>query len=200
MYRPTREQIRELPLYVGLGLDDIKIIEHECDAADALKALKNEVCLGFDTETKPVFRKGETSSGPTLIQLATESKAFLFPTRFPAAVACALQILSNPNIKKVGFGIKGDSKELRTKLNIHIVNIEDLAVKLKNLIGEKNSVGARAAVAMVLKFRLGKGAQKSNWGAYPLKKNQILYAANDAHSAICIERSLSQVTVANPSR
>ena len=45
---------------------------------------------------------------------------------------------------------------------------------------------------MVLKARLGKGAQKSNWGAYPLKNNQILYAANDAHSAICIERSLAK--------
>lgn len=198
MERPTKEQIRTLPLYVGLGLVDIKIIENELDAANALIALKDEVCLGFDTESKPIFRKGEISPGPTLIQLSTESKAFLFPTRFPSAVSSAMQILSNPNIKKVGFGIKGDNKELRTKLNIDIVNTEDLSVRLKDLVGEKNSIGARAAVAMVLKFRLGKGAQKSNWGAYPLKKSQILYAANDAHSAICIERALSLATVDNP--
>jgi len=191
MKRPTKEQIRELPLYAGLGLLDIEIVENEIDAAEALKALSNEVCVGFDTETKPVFRKGEVSPGPTLIQLATESKAFLFPTRFPSAVAPAREILSNPDIKKVGFGINGDNKELRSKLNINIVNTLDLSVKLKNLAGEKNKIGARAAVAMVLQSRLGKGAQKSNWGAYPLKNNQILYAANDAHSAICIEKSLS---------
>jgi len=191
MKRPTKEQIRELPLYAGLGLLDIEIVENEIDAAEALKALSNEVCVGFDTETKPVFRKGEVSPGPTLIQLATESKAFLFPTRFPSAVAAAREILSNPDIKKVGFGINGDNKELRSKLNINIVNTLDLSVKLKNLAGEKNKIGARAAVAMVLQSRLGKGAQKSNWGAYPLKNNQILYAANDAHSAICIEKSLS---------
>lgn len=190
MKRPTKDQIRELPLYIGLDLLDIQIVENEEDATDALKALENEVCLGFDTESKPIFRKGEVSPGPTLIQLATESKAFLFPTRFPFAVSSAGKILSNPNIKKVGFGLNGDNKELRTKLNINIVNTEDLSVKLKNLAGEKNSIGARAAVAMVLKARLGKGAQKSNWGAYPLKNNQIIYAANDAHSAICIERSL----------
>jgi ribonuclease D len=190
MQRPTKDQIRELPLYVGLDILDIKIIENERDAEDALKALENETCLGFDTESNPIFRKGEVSPGPTLIQLATESKAFLFPTRFPSAVISAGKILSNQNIKKVGFGLSGDNKELRTKLNINIVNTEDLSVKLKNLAGEKNSIGARAAVAMVLKARLGKGAQKSNWGAYPLKHNQILYAANDAHSAICIERSL----------
>ena len=197
MERPTKEQIRELPLYVGLDLTNIEIIENELNAAKAIKELKNEVCLGFDTESKPIFRKGEISPGPTLIQLATESKAFLFPTRFPSAVSSAKAILSNPNIRKVGFGINGDIKELRTKLDINIVNTQDLSIKLKSLIEDKNRIGARSAVAMVLKLRLGKGAQKSNWGAYPLKKNQILYAANDAHSAICVEKTLDTVGVEN---
>jgi ribonuclease D len=190
MERPTKDQIRELPLYVGLCLPDIMIIENERDAEQALKALENEVCLGFDTESKPIFIKGDISPGPTLIQLATEKSAYLFPTRFPFAVSCAGIILSNPRIKKVGFGLNGDNKELRDKLNIDIVNTEDLSVKLKKLAGEKNRIGARAAVAMVLNARLGKGAQKSNWGAYPLKDNQIIYAANDAHCAICVELSL----------
>lgn len=193
MKRPSKDQIKDLPLYVGLDLDDIQIIENETDAAQALNDLTRELCLGFDTESKPIFRKGEVSPGPTLIQLATESKAFLFPVRFPSALASARAILNNPNIKKVGFGIKGDNKELRSKLDIDIVNTEDLSVKLKRLVGEKNLIGARAAVAMVLNSRLGKGAQRSNWGAYPLKHNQILYAANDAHSAICVEKTLSSM-------
>jgi len=195
MIRPTKERIRELPLYVGLSLDDIKIIENELDATNALKALENEVCLGFDTESKPTFRKGEVSLGPTLIQLSTKSNAYLFPTRFPFAVSAAMEILSNHNIKKVGFGIKGDNKELRTKLNIDIVNTQDLSITLKNLTGDKDSIGARAAVAMVLHYRLGKGAQKSNWGAYPLKESQILYAANDAHSAICVQNAIAMKNV-----
>ena len=95
----------------------------------------------------------------------------------------------------MGFGLKGDKKELSAKFNINISNTEDLAVKLKHLAGEKNTIGARAAVAMVLKFRLGKGAQQSNWGAYPLRQSQILYAANDAHSAICIEQVISSMTL-----
>lgn len=196
MKRPTKDQIRELPLYTGLGLNDIQIIESEDDAAEAIDHLSNEACLGFDTESKPIFRKGEVSPGPTLIQLATESKAFLFPVRFPSALASARRILNNPDIKKVGFGIKDDNKELRSKLDIDIVNTEDLSVKLKRLAGEKNLIGARAAVAMVLKSRLAKGAQRSNWGAYPLKENQILYAANDAHSAICVEKTLDTKNIA----
>lgn len=197
MKRPTKEQIRELPMYLGLGLADIEIVENESDAEIALKNLGAETCLGYDTESKPIFRKGEVCPGPTLIQLSTPSKAYLFPTRFSAAIVAARAILSNPNIKKVGFGLKGDNKELRSKLDINIKNTQDLAVKLKKLAGEKNDIGARAAVAMVLKARLGKGAQRSNWGAYPLKENQILYAANDAHSAICIELSLGAGINAN---
>ncbi|MCZ2721582.1 3'-5' exonuclease domain-containing protein 2 [Marinomonas sp. 15G1-11] len=193
MERPTKEEIRTLPLYVGLDLGKIHIVETDLDAKKALEELKGETHLGFDTESKPIFLKGEVSPGPMLIQLATEFKAYLFPTRFPFAVSAAAAVLNNPAIQKVGFGLKDDNRELRGKLNIDIVNTKDLSIVLKHLAGEKNSIGARAAVAMMLKARLGKGAQKSNWGAYPLKDNQILYAANDAHAAISIERILHKM-------
>jgi ribonuclease D len=190
MQRPTKEEIRAFPLYAGLGLADIHVVENEQDAALALDALHHTLMLGFDTESKPTFRKGAMSAGPTLIQLATESQAFLFPIRFAAAVSCARSLLSNPNIKKVGFGIRGDINELRAKLDIELVNTEDLSLVLKHLFEEKNAIGARAAVAMVLQQRLTKGAQTSNWGAYPLQKHQLEYAANDAHAAICIAQAL----------
>lgn len=195
MHRPSKEEIRAYPLYAGLDLADIKLVENEADADEALAALNNETRLGFDTETKPTFRKGQVSAGPTLIQLSTTSKAYLFPTRFPAAVSAARALLSNASSIKIGFGLRDDIKELRNKLDIDIVNTLDLSVELKNLAEEKNTIGARAAVAMVLKLRLGKGAQTSNWGAYPLQKNQIQYAANDAHAAICIAIALDTMQV-----
>lgn len=195
MERPTKEEIQQLPLYTGLKMNAITIVENISEAEQALRVLSEERCLGFDTESKPIFRKGQTSPGPTLIQLSTISNAFIFPTRFTEALSVAGNVLSNPAIKKVGFGLRGDNKELREKLNINIKNTEDLSVILKNLIGDKNNIGARTAVAMVLKQRLGKGAQKSNWGNYPLMRNQILYAANDAHCAICIEHQLKSINI-----
>ena len=198
MHRPSKEEIRAYPLYTGLDLTDIKLVENEADTNEALTALNNEARLGFDTETKPTFRKGQVSAGPTLIQLSTSSKAYLFPTRFDAAVSAARAILSNPNIQKIGFGIRDDIKELHNKLDIDIVNTLDLSIALKNLSGEKNTIGARAAVAMLLKLRLGKGAQTSNWGAYPLQRSQIQYAANDAHSAICIAEELGDLLQETP--
>jgi len=193
MQRPSKEQIREYPLYAGLTLSNITLVENKQDAAHALATLQCETCLGFDTETKPIFRKGQTCPGPTLIQLATPSQAFLFPIRFIDALAAVKVLLSDPKIKKVGFGISGDIKMLRNKLDIELVNAENLSVTLKNWVGEKNQIGARAAVAMVLQQRLAKGAQKSNWGAYPLQKGQILYAANDAHSAICVANAVDVI-------
>lgn len=184
--RLSKDEVRELPLYQGLGLNCITIVEDEDQADQALSALEKESSLGFDTESKPTFRKGQTSPGPTLIQFATQSQAFLFPTRFDAALNAAKALINNHDISKVGFGLRDDKRELRNKLDIELENSVDLAIILKSLSGEKNLIGARAAVAMVLKQRLGKGAQKSNWGAYPLQKQQIIYAANDAHSAICI--------------
>lgn len=186
MQRPSKEQINQLPTYKGLALSDILVIETEDDAAEALALLRQQTHVGYDTESKPIFCKGEVSPGPTLIQLATPSQGFLFPTRFRTALDAVAEILANPEIQKVGFGLKDDNRELRSKLGISIVNTEDLAKTLKRLAGEKNDIGARAGVAMVLHARLSKGAQKSNWDAYPLSDSQILYAANDAHSAICI--------------
>ena len=58
MERPTKEQISQLPLYIGLGLRDIVIVENELDAAQAIKELENVAFIGFDTESKPIFRKG----------------------------------------------------------------------------------------------------------------------------------------------
>ncbi|WP_245957979.1 3'-5' exonuclease [Marinomonas piezotolerans] len=190
MKRPTKEEISALPLYQGVALTDITIVETEQDAKRAFGILKQEVCVGFDTESKPIFQKGQVSPGPSLIQLATESQGFLFPTRFQAALAVAKLLLTDTTIQKIGFGLKDDKRELKSKLNIDIANTLDLSIKLKQMVGEKNSIGARAAVAMVLQQRLGKGAQKSNWGAYPLKESQILYAANDAHSALRTYKAL----------
>ncbi|MBM6551819.1 3'-5' exonuclease [Marinomonas ostreistagni] len=192
MQRPSKEQINQLPTYKGLALADIAVIETEEEADEALAVLRQQTHVGYDTESKPIFQKGEVSPGPTLIQLATLTQGFLFPTRFAPALAAAGEILANPQIQKVGFGLKDDNRELRGKLGISIVNTEDLAKTLKRLAGEKNDIGARAGVAMVLKARLGKGAQKSNWGAYPLTQSQILYAANDAHGAICIHHKLQE--------
>jgi ribonuclease D len=193
MKRLSKEQIRELPLFIGLDKSDIYVVDNDGDASKAIIELEKKTCVGFDTESKPLFEKGAFNAGPTLIQLSTESEAFLFPVRFPAALAAAKKILINPSIEKVGFGTDHDKKELDEKRQIRIKNVQDLSNTLRDLVDDGKAIGARAAVALILSLRLTKGAQRSNWGRYPLTSGQIQYAANDAYSALCVRNSVTNL-------
>ncbi|WP_165725031.1 3'-5' exonuclease [Pseudoalteromonas sp. SA25] len=192
MERLTKEQIQFLPMYDGLSLDNIIVVTQASEAISAIVELKKHVILGFDTESKPCFKKGEISDGPHLIQLSTKTKAFLFPTKFFENFTEIEDILSDPTIKKVGFGLKEDKKMIFRKFGIKLENTVELSSKVMHFAQVKQRVGARAAVAMFFNQRLSKGAQRSNWSVFPLKDHQKVYAANDAHSALLIELEIEK--------
>jgi ribonuclease D len=192
MERLTKEQIQFLPMYDGLSLDNIIVVTQASDAISAIEELKKHAILGFDTESKPCFKKGEISDGPHLIQLSTKTKAFLFPTKFFENFTEIEDILSDPTIKKVGFGLKEDKKMIFRKFGIKLENTVELSSKVMHFAQVTQRVGARAAVAMFFNQRLSKGAQRSNWSVFPLKDHQKIYAANDAHSALLIELEIEK--------
>ncbi|WP_024612556.1 3'-5' exonuclease [Pseudoalteromonas sp. TB64] len=192
MERLTKEQIQFLPMYDGLSLDNIIVVTQASDAISAIEELKKHAVLGFDTESKPCFKKGEVSDGPHLIQLSTKTKAFLFPTKFFENFTEIESILSDLTIKKVGFGLKEDKKLIFRKFGISLENTVELSSKVMHFAQVTQRVGARAAVAMFFNQRLSKGAQRSNWSVFPLKDHQKMYAANDAHSALLIELEIEK--------
>ena len=192
MERLTKEQVQFLPMYDGLSLDNIIVVTQKSDAISAIEELKKHSVLGFDTESKPCFKKGEISDGPHLIQLSTKAKAYLFPTKFFDNFAAIEGILSDPTIKKVGFGLKEDKKIIFRKFGIRLENTIELSSKVMHFAQVTQRVGARAAVAMFFNQRLSKGAQRSNWSVFPLKDHQKMYAANDAHSALLIELEIEK--------
>lgn len=187
MERPSKEQIREMPIFEGVPLDKIIVIKDKWAALKAVEELNKHSVVGFDTESKPTFRKGEVSNGPHLIQLSCINKTYLFPARFKDAIEELGAILNNDKIKKVGFGLSEDEGILYKKFGIKVVNTEELSIKVKKFTGVKQRVGARVAVAMMFKERLTKSSQRSNWAKFPLEEHQLRYAANDAYSALCIE-------------
>ncbi|MES2535552.1 MAG: 3'-5' exonuclease [Pseudomonadota bacterium] len=182
----TPEQV--LPCYEGISLADILLIRSNHDAAEALEVLMAADVLGFDTESKPTFNKGELSGGPHLIQLATDEKVYLFPVGATSAVQELKTILESKKTMKVGFGLSDDLKRLHNKLAISPAHVLDLSVALR--AGQRNDVGAKTAVARFFGKRLQKSKKTSttNWSHPNLTERQILYAADDAQVALRVYR------------
>ncbi|MFC5511200.1 3'-5' exonuclease [Massilia jejuensis] len=182
----------ELPPYDGIGLQDVVLVKSEAEAAAALAALSGMDAVGFDTESKPTFAKGEESTGPHLVQLATDSTAYLFQIGARpdgASVDLLRAVLESPSILKVGFGLGDDLRRLRSKLGIDTQNVVDLSTTLRRR-GERNTLGARTAVARFFGQRLQKSKRitTTNWALPRLSEQQIRYAADDAHVALKLYR------------
>ena len=183
---PEQEEL--LPPYDGIKLTDVRIVKSDKDAAEALTALMATDVLGFDTESKPTFLKGELSTGPHLVQLATDDCAYLFQIGAMPAVEVLKAVLESTAVLKVGFGLSDDVKRLRAKLGIETSNVLDLSTALRK--NERNTLGAKTAVARFFgkKLQKSKKITTTNWALPRLSEKQILYAADDAHVALKIYR------------
>jgi RNA polymerase sigma factor for flagellar operon FliA len=185
-----------LPPYQGLSLAEVRMVATRQDAEAALSALIGADAIGFDTESKPTFRKGEVSTGPHLVQLATDEHAYLFQigtlsgdaAASSPAIAVLRAVLESSTILKVGFGLGDDKRRLHAKLGIETNNVLDLATALRR--GERNAWGAKTAVERFFGQRLQKSRRitTTNWAMPRLSDKQILYAADDAHVALRIYR------------
>lgn len=180
----------ELPDYAGVALADIVLVTSPQLAADAFAALMAAEVIGFDTESKPTFLKGELSTGPHLIQLATDSHAYLFPISLLPSARELKTILESPRLLKVGFGLGNDRSALKSRLDIELANVLDLGEILRGQ-GHRGTVGAKVAVAHFFGQRLQKSKKigTSNWASPRLAERQLLYAANDAHVALQVYRA-----------
>ncbi len=176
----TKEEISKLPLTHFQG--DIHIINDPESLHHILPFLKNQHLLGFDTETKPSFKKGPNND-IALMQLATKEQAFLIrinKTGFPPELA---GILSDENIIKAGVGIRDDLKGLQkiTPYNpAGFIELQKLVVKF----GLEN-ISLKKIAAIILNIRISKSQRVSNWENEELSQSQQLYAATDAW--ICYE-------------
>lgn len=182
---PDPAPAAELPPYQGIALADVVLVDSPTAAADAHRVLLAEAVLGFDTEAKPTFAKGEVSTGPHLVQLATARRAYLFPVNARLDLQGLRAILESPQILKVGFGLASDLAQLRARLDIEARQVLDLS---RALPGEKpkQAMGAKTAVARYLGRRMQKSRRvtTSNWSHPRLTERQMLYAADDAQAAL----------------
>ncbi|ENU45080.1 3'-5' exonuclease [Acinetobacter seifertii] len=180
-----KASIQQLPLFKNLNHQNIVVIENIEQCKTIEEELKAAIFLGFDSESKPTFRVGEVSTGPHLIQLATEHKAYLFHVN-SSTLKFLQPILSNPQQLKVGFGLKND-KHIFHKKGIELESCVDLAKGFSHF-GFTQQMGVQKAVALLFGQYLSKSKKvgTSNWAQKPLTPQQISYAAADTYAALLV--------------
>lgn len=180
-----------LPAYAGLTLSQVTVIAGSAGAAAARKVLERADALGFDTESRPTFIRGQASSGPHLVQLATDDHCYLYQVDHLDAFDDLNALLASPKLVKAGFGLGDDLRRLASKCGIACAGTVDLAQRLRDGRSGRNAVGVKTAVAELLGQQLQKSKKvaTTNWAGRVLSERQILYAANDAHAALRVYRA-----------
>jgi ribonuclease D len=186
-----KEAIALLPPFERLGLDRITVVNTGKHAQLAHDTLVTSQAWGFDTESKPTFRVGETSDGPHVLQLATADHAWVIQLHEAECRAVAADLLTRNGIAKAGFGLGDDRKRILHQLGVEPVGIVELNDLFKAQ-GYRKEMGVKGAVAVLFnqRFQKSKKAATSNWANPRLSESQVLYAANDAYAAYRVWQAL----------
>lgn len=182
----TKEELTVLPLKWFEG--EIVLVDSYEKVNYAAKVLSQNSVIGFDTETRPSFKKGAVNK-VSLLQLSTRDQAFLFRLHKVGLPDQIMEILSNPEIIKPGVAIRDDIKALQEIQKFKpggFVELQDYAKEL----GIQN-FSLKKLTAIVLGFRISKTQQLSNWEADSLSEAQQIYAATDAWTALEIFENFS---------
>lgn len=163
------------------------LVETACEVKDAVKYLRKFSALGFDTETKPSFRKGDNHR-VALLQLATEERVVLFRIHRVGLPEGILKILSDPSIIKAGVAIHDDLKALQRISNFTPASFVELQERARSR--GISDFSLKKLTAIVLGFRISKIQQLSNWEANLLTEQQLAYAATDAWTSLQIYKKL----------
>jgi len=173
----TDEEIQQLPRKEFDG--DIFLIDTLEKLDQAMEMLQGEDLLGFDTETRPSFKKGKMNE-VSLLQLSNADQAFLFRLNYIGLPNSLRKLLEDASVLKIGLALRDDLKALRRLGEFEpngFIELQDIA--------QENDVphnGLKKLAAMFLKYRISKARSKrlSNWEAEHLGPKQVRYAATDA--------------------
>ena len=156
---------------------EIIVIDRSEDVAIAIEDLKQCPLIGFDTETRPSFRRGESNT-ISLLQLATEKRAYLFRLKKIGPNQLLKDLLESNDYLKVGLSVHDDFHSLNRWMPCRPNNFIELQRYVKAFGIEEMSL--QKIYAIVFHKRISKRQQLSNWEAEELTPAQQQYAAIDA--------------------
>ena len=164
-----------------IGNRTIEVINTSEQLEEAMNSISLAPFIGFDSEQKPTFKKGQTSHGVCLVQLATASKCYLIQIKQIKNLKPLIDLLEDDKIIKIGTGLKGDNEALFKQFGLRLKSTIDLENVFKKL-SSVNQIGAKKAASIILneKLQKSKNISRSNWENSDLSDGQIKYASEDA--------------------
>lgn len=177
----SKEEVSELELIQYEGpihlIDSLEAFEKELDH------IASQEILGFDTETRPSFKKGKVY--PTsLIQISSLEQSWILRVSRIGYPAELLRLLSNEIPLKIGLGLQDDLRRLRADFQFSPQGFLDLQHYVKAY--HIDEMGLKKISGIVLNRRISKSQQVSNWDADELTEAQLRYAATDAWICLMI--------------
>lgn len=156
-----------------------------------LCARRHEPAFGFDTETRPAFRKGEVFA-PATLQLSTATDCLVvhlahLEAPFPAAL---VEVLASPDALMCGLGIDDDAIELWLHHGLEVFG----RVELLSMPGASKGSSLAGLSESLLGARLGKSKRltMTRWDKRPLLNDELAYAAVDAWAGHACHGALLQ--------
>ena len=183
----SKQQIAELDRVVFEG--DIIVIDNLAQVRNAVNHLSSQSTIGFDTETKPAFKRGQINK-VALLQLATEEECFLFRLNkigYPKEIE---NFMCDINVKKIGLSLRDDFAALRKRTGRKPENFIDLQLFVDKFDIEDSSL--QKIYAILFGQKISKSQRLSNWEAAVLSPAQQSYAAIDAWACLRIYNHLTQ--------
>ena len=186
----SQDELNLLPLKAYSGKVQV-VTDPKYFPKIASEIAKHKV-VGFDTETRPSFKKGQ-SYKLALLQIAIPNKVFLIRTHHSGLDEHIVSVFENPEILKAGVAIRDDIKALQTIIKFSPNGFVELASLSREVGLEVESV--KKLAGLILGFRISKSAQTSNWEAPTLTEKQIEYAATDAWVCLELYERLKQLSL-----
>lgn len=157
----------------------------------AVDYLLSQKILGFDTETRPSFKKGQRYE-VSLLQVSTHDTCFLFRLNLTGITPAIIRLLEDKKVVKVGLSWHDDLLQLHRRAEFkagNFVELQDVAEKFG--IEDKS---LQKLYANLFHMKISKAQRLSNWEQTVLRDAQKLYAATDAWTCIKIYEELQRLS------
>jgi len=175
----SKEELAGMPVVTFRG--QIVVVDSAAVAHSALRALSAEKAVGFDTETRPSFRKGNRHK-VALMQLSTTERCFLFRLNKIGICAELKKFLENPGILKIGLSVHDDFNAIRRREDFEPAGFIDLQNEVRAF--NIKDISLQKIYGIVFGERISKGQRLTNWEAETLSEAQQDYAAIDAWACL----------------